>query len=168
MTDVERLVRPTTPRPSWGLRHSRRVLPALVVVAVCSSTVTILSRPASASIQSDRQRAAQILSREQTVARKVAYLGQLFDRARLRLANEQAQIARTQQLVASAGRHVSVDRRQMRNAALSYYVNSGAQAAQNPLFTSTTANAGAANIYAQIAEGNLSTTVSSSPKSSGG
>lgn len=160
VTDVERLRRPSTPRPIRGLRHSRWVLPILAVVAVCFSTVTISSRPASASIQSDRQKAVQIFNREQSVTRKVGYLGQVYDRALLRLNSEKNLITHTQEIVAQAAVTVSADQTQLRNAAISYYVNSGSEAASNPLFSNDEASLGATNVYTQIAEGNLAGSVS--------
>jgi peptidoglycan DL-endopeptidase CwlO len=132
----------------------------LAVVAVCLSTVTFSPRPASASIQGDREKAVQIFNREQSVERRVGYLGQLYDRALLRVNQQKNLITHTQEIVAAAGAKVSSDQVQLRNAAISYYVNSGSEAASNPLFSNDEATLSATNVYTQVAEGNLSGSVS--------
>ncbi len=166
VTDVERLARPTTPRPSRGLRHSRWVLPTLVVVAVCSSTVPLLARPAGASLQSARAEANHLYGRIQSESGKVAHLGQVYDAALLKVNTDHNIIVHTQEIVAAASLKVSADQNQLKTAALAYYVNAGAQAAENPLFSGNEANIGATGVYTQIAEGNLSASVSALRNSS--
>jgi cell wall-associated NlpC family hydrolase len=128
--------------------------------------VTVSSRPASASINSARHRAAVLYHRIQQASRKVGRLGQLYDEARLKLLSDQNVIVHTQTIVAAANLTVRSDDAQLKAAALAYYVNSGAEAAQNPLFSGNEANAGAARVYAQLAEGNLAASVAALRNSS--
>ena len=160
MTDVERLWRPSTPRPSRGLRHSRWTVSTLAVVAVFSSTVTISSRPVSATSLTDaRHQAAVIYGQIQDANRQVGRLEGKAVQAQDQLSHVRNQIANTQQIVAEASRKVAVDRKQLKSAAFNAFVNNGAAASSNPLFSGNENTIGAANLYRQLAEGNLTNSV---------
>ena len=164
MTDVERLVRPSTPRPVRGLRHSRWVFPILAVVAVCFCTVTISSRPADAqSLKSARAEAAVLYAQIRAADARISLLGQKYDEAQYKLGNLEALITHSRDIVAAATRQVKSDEDQLREAAINYYVNNGAANSQNPLFASSESEAqlGATNVYSSLAEGNLDDSVAS-------
>ncbi len=164
MTDVERLVRPSTPRPIRGLRHSRWVLPTLAVVAVCLSTVTISPRPASAqSIKSARAEAAVLYAQIAVANAKISRLGQQYDQAQYKVSQLQSTIQHSKAIVAAASKQVSADETQLREAAINYYVNNGSANSQNPLFASSESEnqLGATNVYSSLAEGNVTTSVAS-------
>jgi len=162
VTNVERLWRPSTLRPIRRLRTSRWILSILAVVAVCSSTVTISSRPAAAAtLVTLRQQANAIYSRIQATNAQVDGLGQTYDRAQGHLSDLSARITNTKVLVAQAQAAVAGDRSQLEQAAIFDYVNNGNSSAANPLFASNHSTLGAQNIYLQIAEGNVQTAVAS-------
>jgi len=115
----------------------------------------ISARPAGASLTSDRELAAHLLDRIQTVEAKVGLLGQQFDEAQLRVTAEQNIIIHTKEIVASDAVAVSGEQNQLRQVALESYVNAGQNEAQNTLFTGDDATAGAATVYSELAEGNL-------------
>jgi cell wall-associated NlpC family hydrolase len=167
VTDVERLWRFSTPRPNRGLRHSRWALPILVVVAVCLSTVTLLSRPSGAlTLKQARAQAAQLLRETQTADRRVGLLEQRYIRAESKLHTLRSVIANTQRIVAAQSRKVSTDQTQLQSAALASFVNNGSGASSNPLFNSNQNAAQAAKIYYRLAEGNLSASVAALKNSS--
>lgn len=152
MTDVARLWR-QTPRLGRGLRPLWVLL--LAAVFAVSSTAVISARPAGASLTSDRELAAHLLNRIQTVEAKVGLLGQQFDEAQLRVTAEQNIIIHTKEIVAADAVAVSGEQNQLRQVALESYVNAGQNEAQNSLFTGDDATAGAATVYSELAEGNL-------------
>ena len=69
VTDVGRLARTSTPRPTRGVRRLRWVVaPTLALVAVCSCTVLIVARPASAGgVATARAQAAALHAELQTI-----------------------------------------------------------------------------------------------------
>ena len=132
-----------------------------------SSTVTYSSRPAAAAtIKQERQQAAQIYRAIQTQQRRIGFLEGKYLQAQLKLNSLHSEIANTQQIVAAAGRKVSVDQVKLRAAALNAFVNNGSAAAGNPLFSTNESNVESANVYRNIAEGNLSTSVANLRNSS--
>ena len=121
--------------------------------------MTISSRPAGATLKSAREQAAAILVQVQTADRMVGLLGQQYNQAKDHLASMQHMIQHTQQIVAQASVQVAGDQTQLKAAAISYYINNGAVASENPLFTNDESSIGAANVYNSLAEGNITSTV---------
>jgi cell wall-associated NlpC family hydrolase len=131
-----------------------------------SSTAVIAAPPSGASIQSDRTRAAQLYARIQTVSGKVAYLGQQFDLAQLKVQAEEDIIVHTKEIVAQDAADVHTDQTQLRNVAMVAYVNAGETSGQNSLFSTNQATAGATSVYSNLAEGNLTEAVTALRSSS--
>ncbi len=102
----------------------------------------------------------------QSADRKVAQLGQRYDEAQIRLQNVRHMITHTREIVAAASAKVATDRSQLEQVALQYYVNNGAAASANPLFSNNESSVAAANLYRKLAEGNLSASVASLRNSS--
>jgi len=162
VTNVERIARFSTLRPTRGLRRFRWIKSALAVVAVCSSTVAVLPRPAGASgISSDRVKANELYNQIQSTNAKVELLGQRYDEAQIKLDKFNNQISHTKETVAAIKNKVSNGTTQLRDDAIFAYVTNGAAASNNPLFSSNASNIGATDVYNKIAEGNVSATIAS-------
>lgn len=159
MTRVERLARPTRCASAQG-RRTRWTLTLLVVAAVSSSTLTLSSKPAAASTLSlDKARAANLYGQVQRIDAQVAFLGQKYDLAHLRLAQIHSEIANTRQIVASIESRVAKNNAQLRADAVYAYITNGAAAAANPLFSTNAVNIGSTNVYTQLAEGDVGTVI---------
>jgi cell wall-associated NlpC family hydrolase len=139
---------------------------AFVALAATAGTLTVATVPAGATLGSARHEAAVIYREIQSADAKVGLLGQRYDAAELKYHREEQLIADTQQIVAAAAIKVHGDQSQLAAAAVAYYVNSGQQTAENPLFTSNQQNAGAESVYVQIAQGDLASSVSALKSSS--
>jgi cell wall-associated NlpC family hydrolase len=133
---------------------------ALAVVAVCSSTVAVLPRPAGASqLTGDRAKANQLYNQIQSINARVELLGQKYDEAQIKLNNFNNQISHTKETVATIKNKVNNGTTQLRQDAVFAYVTNGSAAGNNPLFSSNATKLGAVNVYNRIAEGNVSTTI---------
>jgi len=133
----------------------------VAVVAVCTSTVAASPRPAGAStIATERARAAVIYRQIQTINAQVETLGQKYDQAHVKLETMNNQIKNTKNVVAGIERNVAKGNDQLRQDAIFAYVTNGSAASNNPLFTKNATNIGATNVYNQLAEGNIATTLS--------
>ena len=133
----------------------------LAVVAVCAGTVTFSSRPASAaSVAADRARATVIYRQIQTINARVERLGQKYDEAHVKLQNMNNQIKNTKNVVAAIERSVARGNKQLRQDAVFAYVTNGSAINNNPLFAKKGSDIGATNVYNQLAEGNVSITLS--------
>ena len=132
----------------------------LAVVTVCSSTVALSSRPAGAStISNDRARATELLSQINSINARVQGLGQKYDLARINLDKITTEIRNTKSTVKQIESNVAKGDAQLRSDAIFAYVTNGAAAANNPLFTPNASKVGATNVYNQLAEGSISTTL---------
>jgi peptidoglycan DL-endopeptidase CwlO len=162
VTHVERLGRPTTLRLASGPKKFRWILTTLVTVAVSLSTVTIISRPAGAmTVAQEKARAADLYSQIQRVGEQVAFLGQKYDLAHLNYLKITNTIANTKSIVASIQGKVVSDDSKLKADAIFAYVNNGATASNNPLFSGNASNVGATQVYSQLAEGNIGTVIAS-------
>ena len=129
---------------------------------MCSSTVTLSSRPAAAlSLKAARHEAAVLYAEDQAAMRRVGYLGQKANLQRERLRQLNAQIANSKAIVAAETQKVNGYQAELTTAAINAFVNNGAAAAENPLFSGDEAKVGAANVYRRLAEGNLGSAVAS-------
>jgi cell wall-associated NlpC family hydrolase len=134
----------------------------LAVVAVCSGTVAVSSRPSGAStIATDKAKAAILYKQIQSINGRVEALGQKFDQANIKLQNFNNQIKNTKNVVAQIERNVAKGNTQLRQDAIFAYVTNGSAASNNPLFSQNAAKVGTTNVYNQLAEGNISTTLAS-------
>jgi cell wall-associated NlpC family hydrolase len=113
-----------------------------------------------------RAEAKALLNETQKADRKVAQLGQSYDRALIKYQSLRSVIANTQRVVAAETKKVTSYQSQLKNAAIENFVNSGSSASNNPLFNSNQNAAQAAKIYNQLAEGNLSASVAALRNSS--
>ena len=159
MTNVVREAPPTL-RLAREPKQFRWAVSILAVVAVCFSTVAISPRTSgAASINSDRARAAALLNRINSINGQVERLGQHFDQTQLKLHQIQNEIVNTKAVVASIQGKLDTGNQQLRSAAIFAYVTNGSAAGSNPLFSPNAAQVGATNVYNQLAEGNISTTL---------
>jgi hypothetical protein len=133
----------------------------LAVVAVCLGTVTLSSRPASASVLgTDRAKANILLKKINRITSQVNLLGQKYDLAQIKLHKVTFQIKDTKSEVATIKMSVNKSKKQLSADAVFAYVTNGGAASNNPLFSNSASKIGATNVYSQLAEGNISSTIS--------
>ena len=138
------------------------MLSIVAVVAVLVSTVTLSPHLSGASgLATDRARANQLLQQINTDNAHVEYLGQKYDLAKLKLDKIHNEIINTKSAVATIKKNVTKGNNQLRQDAIFAYVTNGAAASNNPLFSQSASKIGATNVYNQLAEGNISTTLAS-------
>jgi cell wall-associated NlpC family hydrolase len=122
--------------------------------------VALSSRPAAAStLSQDRHRATELLNSINSLNARVQGLGQKYDLARINLDKITNLIRNTKATVKVIESNVAKGDAQLRSDAIFAYVTNGAAAANNPLFTPNASKVGATNVYNQLAEGNISTTL---------
>ncbi len=160
MTDVERLGRYRTPAPRrqpawhrWGLSF----LGAVIVSSL--STASVATVAGASSISSDQARAKIIYGQIQRMNNRVDLLGQRYDLAHIKLQRITNEIKDTRQIVANIEKHVAKNNAQLRQDAVFAYVTNGAAQANNPLFATHASNFGATNVYSQLAQGNITSTL---------
>ena len=162
MTNVGHLQCLSTQRPHRTKSRSGLLLSILALVTVCSSTVIALPRPAGATdLKTERAKAYALYKQIQALDAKVGVLGQKYNLAQSKLQHFTSLISHSRQAVADAQRKVSSNRVALRQAAVYAYVNAGAQMMTNPLFNTDASTSGARSVYNTVAEGDLTTTVSS-------
>ena len=160
MTDVERRGRYLTPAPRRQLAWHRWGLSFLGAVTVASLSTAALGTGAGASpISSDQAKAKQLYGQIQTMNNRVDLLGQRYDLAQIKLHSISNEIKDTRVEVANIKRHVYKGDAQLRQDAVFAYVTNGAAAANNPLFATHASNFGATNVYSQLAQGNITSTI---------
>lgn len=124
------------------------------------STATLASPSAGAStLSNDRAQAAVLYKQINRVDGRVDALGQKYDEVQIKLTDVENQIKDTKATVAKIKQEVKNGDVQLRNDAIFAYVTNGEALATNPLFTSNASKVGATNIYNQLAEGNIGTTL---------
>jgi peptidoglycan DL-endopeptidase CwlO len=126
-----------------------------------ASTVTVVGRPAGASITSDRQRAQHLFDRIQDLGPKISALGQAFDLAQLRVDAEKNVIVNTKYFVAADARTVSTDQQKLSAVVVESFVLAGSQGTSATLFSGNSSSQAASGVYSQIIEGNLAGSVAS-------
>jgi cell wall-associated NlpC family hydrolase len=133
----------------------------LAVVAVCFGTVTFSSRPATASVLgNDRARANQLLKQINRISSKVDFLGQKYDLAQVKLHKITFEIKNTKAEVATIKSNVKKSAKELAADAVFAYVTNGSAAGNNPLFADSASKIGSTNVYSQLAEGNITSTIS--------
>lgn len=134
----------------------------LAVVTVCSGTVALSPRLAgAANLSNDRARANALLTQINNINAQAQRLGQKYDEAKIKLDNITNQIRNTKSTVATIESKVAKGVAELRSDAIFAYVTNGSAAANNPLFTPNASKVGATNVYNQLAEGNIGTTLAS-------
>jgi cell wall-associated NlpC family hydrolase len=124
--------------------------------------VAVLPRPAGASsIAADKAEAATLYNQIQSINGRVELLGQKYDLSKINLDKINNEIINTKATVAKIESSVTKNNNQLRADAIFAYVTNGAAASNNPLFSSNASNIGATNVYNQLAEGNISSTIAS-------
>jgi cell wall-associated NlpC family hydrolase len=119
-------------------------------------------RPAGATnIQTERAKANALYLQVKKLNNQVDTLGQKYNLTQIKLQQLNNLIAHSRQVVAEAQQQVATNRAGLRQAAVNAYINAGAQMMSNPLFSTDAASNGARTVYNTIAEGDLSTSVSS-------
>ena len=132
----------------------------MVTLAVATSTLPGLSHRVGASTISNEKTKAAILYRQiQSINSRVGVLGQKYDEAHVKLERLNNQIKNTKSVVASIMSNVARGNVQLRQDAIFAYVTNGSAAANNPLFSAHGTDVGATNVYNQLAEGNVATTL---------
>jgi cell wall-associated NlpC family hydrolase len=160
VTDVVRFGRQPTLRPARELKRFRWTCSILAVVAVCFSSLAVSTRPAGASsISNDKAKASVLYGQINRINARVDALGQKYDEVKIKLDHIENQITNTKAYVATIKRKVSKGVAQLRSDAIFAYVTNGSALANNPLFTSNSSKVGATNVYNQLAEGNVGTTL---------
>jgi cell wall-associated NlpC family hydrolase len=128
----------------------------MALLTVCTVIVVSAPRLAGADPISDaKAKAAQLERQIQANEQVINTQGQRYDQAQLQLSSVNDQIAATQAKLSEDRRRVSGDIRVLRKAALNAYVNGGAAAAANPLFSGQANKVQSQQEYTQIVEGNV-------------
>ncbi len=156
MTVVERLGR----RPTPGRPSPRALGLVLAAATLAAGAVAVAPTVAGASsIKSDQARAKQLYNQIQTMNNRVDLLSQRYDLAQVKLHRINNEIVNTRAIVKAIQRHEATGVAQLRSDAVFAYVTNGAASASNPLFSSKASSIGATNVYSQLAQGNIATTL---------
>ncbi|MDE3065499.1 MAG: hypothetical protein KGJ36_07505, partial [Acidobacteriota bacterium] len=160
MTDVERPRRTATPQPRRQPRWARWGLSLLGAASVAASVVTVSPGVAGAStLTAEQARAKALYAQILSMNARVDTLGQRYDLAQIRLRRITNEITNTKKIVANIEKHVVAGNAQLRQDAVFAYVTNGAAAANNPLFSARASTVGATNVYSQLAQGNVASTL---------
>jgi cell wall-associated NlpC family hydrolase len=132
------------------------MVPVMTLVTVLSSTVFLVTRPASGdSIASARATAAAIESQLSAAQDRMSALSQQYDEAASKLQTINSNIATTKAAIAADEKQVSDDRGRLSKAAIANYVTDGSATSDNPIFSGNEKTAGAATEYNSIASGDI-------------
>ncbi len=123
--------------------------------------MALSSRPAAASLASEKAQAAALLNHINSINARVGVLGQRYDLAQIKLGEIKSEILNARATVKKIQQNVEHGNNQLRQDAIFAYVTNGSAAKNNPLFSTNASSAGATNVYNQLAEGNISTTLAS-------
>ena len=161
MTDVEHRVL-STPQPAKKGRVLRWVVTTFVVLVASFATVSLAPRHAAASnLSNARTKAKVLLDQINRINGEVGRLGQKYDAAQIKLRKLNNFIANTKATLAAIQGKVNSGNEQLRQDVIFAYVTSGATEGNNPLFSKNASQAGATNVYTQLAEGNINSTIAS-------
>ncbi len=131
----------------------------LVALVVSTSSLPGLASAGASTISNERAKAAILYRQIQSINSRVGVLGQKYDEAHVKLEHFNNQIKNTKNVVASIESNVVKGTAQLRQDAIFAYVTNGVAASNNPLFSNHGADIGATNVYNQLAEGNVATTL---------
>ena len=113
----------------------------------------------ASNISGERAAAAILYSQIQRTNSRVGLLGQTYDQALVKLHQFNNQIKNTKNVVALIERGLTHDKNQLRRDAVFAYITNGSATNNNPLFTKNASKTNAVNLYSQLAEGNVTTTL---------
>ncbi|HEV2427899.1 MAG TPA: NlpC/P60 family protein [Acidimicrobiales bacterium] len=134
----------------------------LAAVTVAAAVVAVVPTASGASqIRSERARAKALYNQIQRMNGRVDLLSQRYDLAQIKLHKITNEIVNTKAIVRAIRRHERSGDAQLRAAAVFAYVTNGAASASNPLFSSKASSIGATNVYSQLAQGNIASTLAS-------
>ncbi|MFI5036819.1 MAG: NlpC/P60 family protein [Acidimicrobiales bacterium] len=160
MTDVERRVRPATTRHRPSSLGTRWILALLGLATVATASVAVAPAPVGASnLSTDQAKAKALYNQIQSMNARVDTLGQRYDLAQIKLRAITHEIANTRVIVRQIERDMRRGNDQLRHDAVFAYVTNGAAAASNPLFNARASTIGSTNVYSQLAQGNIATTL---------
>lgn len=160
MSAVERLARPTTPRTARVVFRSQRWLSVLAVAALGLGSMTAFAGATGASTLShEKDEAARLYQQIQQMNGQVQFLGEKYDLAHLKLKRITSEIVNTKAIVRTIEKHVSASKQALVADAVFAYVTNGAVNANNPLFATNAATVGETNVYTELAEGNIGSTI---------
>jgi cell wall-associated NlpC family hydrolase len=133
---------------------------AVGAATLASTTISIAPGLAGASqLRTEQAQAKAIYAQILSMNARVDTLGQRYDLAQIKLRAITHEISNTKEIVAAIERQVHRGNAALRQDAVFAYVTNGAAASNNPLFSSKASTVGATNVYSQLAQGNISTTL---------
>jgi peptidoglycan DL-endopeptidase CwlO len=154
VTDVERPSTAPSPQRNW--RRRRPIVVAGAVVTVCLSALAAPARPAVAdSLSSARARAAQITAQLATDQRQLDTTSQQYDLAQQRVTQLDAQMTQIKASIATDRSQVLQDQTNLRQQAVSAYMNGTTDSDLTSLFASTGEQSSATSEYESVASGNI-------------
>ncbi len=134
---------------------------AIAFGALSLGFVVVSPHPAGASnLSNDRAKAKVLLSQINRMNNEVGLLGQKYDDALIKLRKFNFEIADTKARVAAIEANENKGHRQLRADVVFAYVTNGSNEGDNPLFTKNASRVSAANVYSQLAAGNINATIS--------
>ncbi len=153
--DVKRLWRLSSPRPRGRWSPAGRLAGALLAAALAAGGGAPVG---GASLTGARAQAATLYKQIQYIDGRVGFLGQKYDMTLIKLHDIAHVITNTKSIVAQIERDLQHGNTQLRADAVYAYVTSGVTGA-NPLFSPTATKIGAVQVYNQVAQGNVATTL---------
>jgi cell wall-associated NlpC family hydrolase len=129
-------------------------------VTLATTTISVAPGLAGGSqLRTEQARAKAIYAQILSMNARVDTLGQRYDLAQIKLRAITHEIANTKVIVAAIERNVHRGNAALRRDAVFAYVTNGAAASNNPLFNQRASTIGATNVYSQLAQGNIATTL---------
>jgi peptidoglycan DL-endopeptidase CwlO len=128
-----------------------------------SFAVVSVSPPHSgaSNLTNARTKAKVLLHQINRINGEVGRLGQKYDAAQIKLRKLNNFINNTRATVKAIQGKVDSGNLQLRQDVIFAYVTSGSTEGNNPLFSKNATQEGATNVYTQLAEGNINTTIAS-------
>ena len=142
--------------PVW-----RGAMLGLASLSLVLSTLAITSEAGATTLAQKRALARTILAEKQKIDLKVSILEQKYVQAHGKLNAISQKISNTRNIVANIRRRVSSGNEQLKSDVLFAYVTNGATQGNNPLFGANAAKIGTINLYSRLAQGNITTRISS-------
>ena len=139
----------------------RGAMLGLASLSLVLSTLAITSEAGATTLAQKRALARTILAEKQKIDLKVSILEQKYVQAHGKLNAISQKISNTRNIVANIRRRVSSGNEQLKSDVLFAYVTNGATQGNNPLFGANAAKIGTINLYSRLAQGNITTRISS-------
>ena len=139
----------------------RGAMLGLASLSLVLSTLAITSEAGATTLAQKRALARTILAEKQKIDLKVSILEQKYVQAHGKLNAISQKISNTRNIVANIRLRVSSGNEQLKSDVLFAYVTNGATQGNNPLFGANAAKIGTINLYSRLAQGNITTRISS-------